>query len=1802
MEAQSDGRVVDWRNLHESKLLTPDTICEVWDRVSSDLMVWNQCGSEDPGGEGGTRRLVSFDAALCDRIVLQPLIKFLHRDQSASTQGVTVCGRVFNAGDPTYNCRHCSLDPTCVLCSSCFRQSAHVHHRYVMALSMGSGGYCDCGDVEAWKAEPHCSQHRPSALSPPSTDEASCEPPGEEEAVDRMFFAALLKFMVLAFESAESDSQSSRHRETEVPPTHSHVLTLYNISPDMLSERVADFVSSSTGCELEDAKRAVLSLRSIGLMPVYCGDLAFCRRMLCRMSPSGSFSSALLSQLERRVVSCSTLARHQLVMLMMPFFRELLEREPGRRPAFGGALRDLSSGGTCCLRRLITLDSHIWKAARQECQLLFIHGLLMEPSSRLHFAEVFIECYSSVVEASTRHSGTIHDLSVQALTVPSVAHHLIANCDALAVVLSPLINECVEHLVDGTVSVSGQLSNSAPQRQLLNQFSCIHDMQYMMNSPPVRWNPQLTAGFKSAVSSFIQLLSIFEGMSPMSRITTEHVLYEPSCELEMTVLSSLVPVTRLFVSWCVTDLALLIDTYRLVAEKLRTLPEPRGFALHRAQLFDVEVEVARCRTAEVPVSLILPLSRFLVTLRLSAETVDISDEEKRQMLDSGLDPRLLMESSLRALVFNEQVFSGQWRRNGQTVEILCNWYSHMTLCNDLRDKDLQILQMCAAALDSDVFVSSLMFRFGIDAYISQPQNVTESDADMQSGVAHFLLVLIYVLSERYHVSVGQVTPFQCLRKEVIQWLSMSAMSRSKLLKLLGDVDESMVEVALSEVADSSHPENSHLMYKLKPACYGDYSALWMHYSRRAQSAAEQNMRKLSGDGEGVLGLASSLPCFRSWLRPLTGLMTGRVILSLLNSILDRLISGKAGSQNGCVVFRLLYLVAMAILSDRERETSVHCSALSCFCTAAEKSGLTRRLQTLAGGGSFCEFASLFGWLLERLQRRVPPPPSVNCSEREQQRKRVAAARKLSIMRQMATQQRRFLARQPVSSSGHDPGPETRVPDARVREDTEEGRAGVCLGSRQSVSRLPIGLDSSGELCILCQSRCSLEPGGAGTALFRLVVCALVQESRHLAPALMHAPSGSCWGQPGSAALWRLPHASSCGHVMHAVCWLQYLRVVTRERRRTVRPMGVFGADWRRGEYLCPLCQRLSNTVLPLLQSSPVQNTSQLRPLAETEDTSQGFEPWLHALQEEAGGVSGSAAKTGTPRAPTSEDGREVPPDRLFQLSSLDCVMMNRFCGTCRTVDGLKGLSGGEASSGRASRSDVDFELQSVLAVEADVDVSGGSGMEELDSVSAEAGKDGEDGVMALLCCAYTIRCLERQLRADEAPLMSAEDLRTTACLSTLIRLVTCLGAQKAVHAESHSHLQLLAGESPRPSAAADPPAALKQDAFCALVRAVPAFVTLIPSEHTDQVDALPPTGSTQEQHALQLCLVLCITQAFLSYEPPVGCEQSAVSGQNATHSPPTEHSAQSDDVMEWAESGLGWPISEKDRDWILQLGQLARAAARLPPISNYSQQTSRHVVSLVLPFLRCCAVLFRYISGVAPPLSLLEPCPDPRRQMDHLLLYLGVELTSVPLQSVKQLVTRWCGQIGHDATDEQAGRGTVSSPGFVDSTWRRVFVSADRCPVLVSLPREFSELVVQASAWQCGCDQCLGPFSRSPTLCLLCGFTLCSETLCSSASSQRRGMDGHTLICGGTAAAFLVVRRCKLYLTYSTSGSFRRALYPSPYVDQYGECDEGLRRGVPLSLHALRYKRLQQLVFSHGVVEQVCRYVEEHSARIPLLT
>ena len=78
-------------------------------------------------------------------------------------QPFTTCGRIFEKGELIYQCKNCSVDETCVICSKCFTKSDHEGHKYRYYQSTGEGGSCDCGEVESWKNKLGCLEHYPEA-------------------------------------------------------------------------------------------------------------------------------------------------------------------------------------------------------------------------------------------------------------------------------------------------------------------------------------------------------------------------------------------------------------------------------------------------------------------------------------------------------------------------------------------------------------------------------------------------------------------------------------------------------------------------------------------------------------------------------------------------------------------------------------------------------------------------------------------------------------------------------------------------------------------------------------------------------------------------------------------------------------------------------------------------------------------------------------------------------------------------------------------------------------------------------------------------------------------------------------------------------------------------------------------------------------------------------------------------------------------------------------------------------------------------------------------------------------------------------------------------------------------------------------------------------------------------------------------------------------------------------------------------------------------------------------------------------
>ncbi|GMJ12122.1 proteolysis 6, Greening after Extended Darkness 1 [Hibiscus trionum] len=126
---------------------------------------------------------------------------------------------------------------------------------------------------------------------------------------------------------------------------------------------------------------------------------------------------------------------------------------------------------------------------------------------------------------------------------------------------------------------------------------------------------------------------------------------------------------------------------------------------------------------------------------------------------------------------------------------------------------------------------------------------------------------------------------------------------------------------------------------------------------------------------------------------------------------------------------------------------------------------------------------------------------------------------------------------------------------------------------------------------------------------------------------------------------------------------------------------------------------------------------------------------------------------------------------------------------------------------------------------------------------------------------------------------------------------------------------------------------------------------------------------------------------------------------------------------------------------------------------------------------------------------------------------------------------------------------------------------------LMNLPHVYQDLLQRYIKQSC--PDCKAPLVE-PALCLSCG-RLCSPSW--KSCCRESGCMAHAMNCGAGIGVFLLIRRTTILLQRCA----RQAPWPSPYLDAFGEEDIEMHRGKPLYLNEERYAALTYMVASHGL-------------------
>lgn len=296
-------------------------------------------------------------------------------------------------------------------------------------------------------------------------------------------------------------------------------------------------------------------------------------------------------------------------------------------------------------------------------------------------------------------------------------------------------------------------------------------------------------------------------------------------------------------------------------------------------------DTLRADQIETAVSCHFPLQRTLSQLiRVLSDSANGLDtflsmvqsrvsEEKESMWVHDVDSPIgfwhrvhLIEPVLQAVVWDAQVHSGMWIRNGMSVINHSMNYGEPPFCARFRDLDLLLLQFSFQLLGVDWIIASIMERFDVREWYEASHSADAKEAELM--VTECLTLLSQFASELPPKitdgdTVRSLIPY--LRREIVQRLCVGPCAHSDLSKIANEffasrenlfpanfsigpvIDQILKEVCVeagysvsAKVGDSSAPGGGKFQYRLKPELYAEYTPTFVHLTRKQHESAHEN--------------------------------------------------------------------------------------------------------------------------------------------------------------------------------------------------------------------------------------------------------------------------------------------------------------------------------------------------------------------------------------------------------------------------------------------------------------------------------------------------------------------------------------------------------------------------------------------------------------------------------------------------------------------------------------------------------------------------------------------------------------------------------------------------------------------------------------------------------------------------------------------------------------------------------------------------------------------------------------------------
>uniref|UniRef100_A0A674MHK8 E3 ubiquitin-protein ligase n=1 Tax=Takifugu rubripes TaxID=31033 RepID=A0A674MHK8_TAKRU len=1468
-----------------------------------------------------------------------------------------LCGRVFKEGETVYSCRDCAIDPTCVMCMDCFQGSVHKGHRYKMHPSSG-GGFCDCGDVEAWKIGPYCSKHDPGAATSIATDEGSLEPELYERA--EKLFRELLPYvtdLLLWEENSELPVELQPQTKDNV-----YYCVLYNDEHHSF-DHVIYTLQRSINCEEVVAQIHTSVIDKEGRRAVKMGALRSCQHTKDLIKSNSEHIS--LQPLRVEILHSAVMAHQTFALRLGSWFQKIIGYSAGFRQAFCQVALDNNTGSDqpCLISRLMLHDARMFKGARKIVHELIFCSMLMETEFKrifaLEFTKHFTQLQKDFINDDHERSVSITALSVQIFTVPTLARQLIEEANVIKVIVDTVMELLREHLdASNHFFFPGYSPDKFSRIRLI-----FHDLRYILISKPSVWTEELRTQFVEGFKVFLKLLKCMQGMEEVKRQFGQHIALEPEWEAGFYLQIQLRHILAMFQDWCSSDDEILTLAFKECHKVLMQCTN-QPFQQESVDYYMCKhiLNVRPYKVSQQPVSIHLPITRLLAGLYLLLCRMGAINQ-----VEMSLDYTQLAEPALRCVVLAAQVSAEMWRRNGLSLVSQVYYYQDVKCRDEMYDKDILMLQIAASRMEPNHFLMWILLRFELFDHFNGNFSSKDQDELFQWNrlIEEMLYLLIVIIGERYVPGVSYVTKEDVTMREVIHLLCIEPMAHSSLVKGLpeNEYHETGLESVITKVATFKKPGVSgHGLYEVKKECLVEFNPFFYHYSRIQHSKAEESQKKRRAQECNDKALCPPVPpAFCPAFSSVVHLLHCDIFIHILRRVLQK----ATEDRTEAMVQRALHLIGQALLEEKTQlEDRTVEDVTFDFTLKARKIGsehgksVFHMLSRLKEVPSLEAQKDMVKWLLQMFEivkclrdkssptasvSMEPAKPEERAQDKEKaERKRKAEAAKLhrqKIMAQMSAMQKNFIESNKMLYENM-PESGQQGESTPASESCAMAQMDLCVAIGPHRGSTPAEREVL--TCILCQ-----EEQEVGAKAQAMVLTACVQRSTVLTQCRGKIPVSSADGV-GPYPLFMSPylalgtHTGSCGHVMHATCWQKYFEAVQNTSRNRLHAEMII--DLENGEYLCPLCKSLCNTVIPLIPLEPLTFNYENAEIIGQHLT---LHRWIQIISA--------------------------------RIKGLKSVSQDNDCTTEDRSADVDALLGGESQPDY--RSILSYGVQEPMKFSDSI-------MEMLGVCATTVHRVGLQTapnelcprvpLMAWITCAFTIQAIENILQEEEKPLFGSLQNRQLAGLKAIVQF-SAVQRLKCSQAVIQSHFSEMLAVLLPVIRREHTPSVLDVDFFHLLV----GLVLSIPSLYQEETVDLQPSAVSSaynHMHILHLVTMAHMLQILLS-----STDFPSVAGGEET-------------VEARAAAELCSTVSQ-------HTGRL------IPDVSSSS--VAERVKKGIEPFLRCAALFFNCLTGVHPPEELFSAAVTPQGQREALCNYLALpsnlfQLFQEHRDVISPLLQRWC--------------------------------------------------------------------------------------------------------------------------------------------------------------------------------------------------